>query len=155
MTDRPRAEELTHEHGWLADGDHGPFGLAAGAAAMVAATLAAAALFPPDQVPARLIVVAAAAGVCAAVLTPARIVVAVTGLGYLLSTGFLVNSYGQLTWDGLMGHGHLFVLAAATVIGLGYRRIRVVQADAAFDDELRELLASAGPATDDGPRPGR
>lgn len=125
------------------DAGRSPLGLAGGATVMVGATFAAAALFPSGQVPARLIVVAVAVGACATVLADKRVTLAVTGLGYLLFTGFLVNSYGELTWDGANTVWHLLVLATAATIGLGQRWIRAAQADLEFETALRQLLDEA------------
>jgi hypothetical protein len=125
------------------DAGRSPLGLAGGATVMVGATLAAAALFPAGQVPARLVVVAVAVGACATVLADKRVTLAVTGLGYLLFTGFLVNSYGELTWDGANTGWHLLVLAMATMIGFVQRWIRAAQADLEFDTAVRQLLDEA------------
>ena len=139
---------------WSVGAGGGSFELAAGVTAMVGATALAAALFPPDQTQTGLIMVAAAAGVCAAALSRWRTAVAVTGVGYLLCTVF-ITGYGQLSWAGLTGQGYGLVFVVATMIGLGYRHMRVVQAEAAFDAELRQLLRDAGPAGDDGQGLGR
>lgn len=133
---------------WQPDASGSPFGLAGGAAAMIGATALAAALFPAAQQPARLVVVALAAGGCAATIADTRVTLAVAGIGYLLFTGFLVNSRGELTWDGVTSLAHLLAFGTASGIGLTHRWIRTVRADVAFDAALRELLA-AGQAGDD------
>jgi len=153
--DSARAWTVTEmrESLWFVQTRHGPFELALGTGAVVAATLAAATMLPPEQALARLIVMAVAVGICAAVLSRAHVAAAVSGLGYLLFTGFLVNSSGQLTVEQLIGDGQFFALALATVLGVGYRRLRTVQTDALIDAELRDLLDSVGQNGSEGERP--
>lgn len=129
---------------WFFGTRHGPFELAVGAGAVVAATVALGAFLPPEQASARLIAMTVAVGLCAAMVSRARIAVAVAGLGYLLFTGFLANTSGQLTGERLIGEGQFFAIALAALIGLGYRRLRAEQADALFDAEFRELLDNTG-----------
>ncbi|MEH1128044.1 hypothetical protein [Micromonospora sp. CPCC 206061] len=135
------------------DAGRSPLGLAGGAAAMVGATFAAAALFPAGQVPARLVVVAVAVSACSTVLADKRDTFAVTGLGYLLFTGFLVNSYGELSWDGANTVWHLLVLAVATMIGIVQRWIRAALADLEFETALRQLLDEAEDENNGGSTP--
>ncbi|HEX2357858.1 MAG TPA: hypothetical protein VHI50_15555 [Micromonosporaceae bacterium] len=117
-----------------------PFGisLAAGAAVMVASVAAAPVLFP--ELPGRLLVVVLAVAGFAALADDARAGLAAGGLGYLLFDGFLVNSYGELTWTGTTSVWHLVAFAVALTLGLGWRRLRTVQARAAVDAELNALL---------------
>ena len=125
--------------------------MAAASAAMVGATTAAAALFPAPDTAARLVVVAVAVAGCAAALARARDALFVAGLGYLLFNGFLVNTQGELTWDEA-SLGQLLTLAAAIGAGRLYQRVRVAQAQAAVDAELRRLLDPTEPAGTDDPR---
>ncbi len=123
-----------------ADAGRTPFGihLAVGAAVMVGACIAAAALFP--DVSGRLVVVALAVGAYAGLVDDTRASLAVAGLGYLLFTGFLVNRYGELTWDGTTSTWHLTVFALAIGLGLSRRWIRAVRAKAALTAELEVLI---------------
>jgi hypothetical protein len=86
------------------------------------------------------------------VLADTRISLAVAGLGYLLFTGFLVNTRGELAWDGMSSLWHLLTLSVATALGLGQRWIRAVQADLAIDAELQDLLDQAEPGENDNSR---
>lgn len=128
--------------------------LAAGAAAMVAATAAADSFLAPQQASARLITVVVAAGVCAAVLSRVWTSAVVAGLGYLLFVGFLFDGSGEQTGPRLLGQGQFLAFAFATVVGTGHRRLRAVQADAAFDVELQALLNNEERAGGDQPPPG-
>jgi len=123
-----------------ADAGRTPFGirLAVGAVAMVGACTTAAALV--SDVPGRLVVVTVAAGVYAALVDDSRASLAVAGLGYLLFTGFLVNRYGELTWDGTTSTWYLTVFALAIGLGLSRRWIHAVGAEAALAAELEELI---------------
>ncbi|WP_326562803.1 hypothetical protein [Micromonospora sp. NBC_01796] len=105
-----------------------PFGirLGSGAALVVAATCLAAALFPPSAPLARLLVVAVAVGGFAAVAPDPRADVAVTLLGFLCFTGFLLDRYGELHWHTGRSGGYLLLLAAATVLGAALGTIRRV-----------------------------
>ncbi len=117
-----------------------PFGieLAVGAAEMVAATVVAVVLFP-DQ-PARLVVVAVALAAYAVLVDNARAAVATGGLGYLLFNGFLVNRYGELTWDGTTSAWQIGLLALAAGAGLAVRWVRRARVRAAWADEVAALL---------------
>jgi hypothetical protein len=95
--------------------------LAVGAAAMSGAAMVAAA-FP--GVPIRLGVMAVATAVYAALVENARAGLATAGLGYLVFNGFLVNRFGELTWNGMNSIRHAAVLAAAAGVGLGFRCLR-------------------------------
>lgn len=88
-----------------------PFGIAVGigATVMVAAAALSAALFPPVDMAARLAVVSVAVGVCAATTADTWASLVTAGLGYLLFCGFLVNRYGELTWDGTTSVWHVTV----------------------------------------------
>ncbi|MEJ3746995.1 hypothetical protein WEI85_27395 [Actinomycetes bacterium KLBMP 9797] len=123
--------------------DVGLFGLADGVAVITGSVLAAGVLFPAGQVSARLILVAVAVGVCAAVLPDGRMTLVVAGLGFVLFTGFLTNSYGGFRWDGVNTVWHLFVFAMATAIGLAQRWIRAAQGDLEFDIAMRNRLGEA------------
>ncbi|MGN9913412.1 hypothetical protein ACTMTJ_38320 [Phytohabitans sp. LJ34] len=120
---------------------------------MVAATVAAESFLAPQQASGRLITVVVAAGVCAAVVSRVQTAAAVTGLGYLLFVGFLVDGTGELLGQGLLGQGQLLAFAFAALVGVGYRRLRAVQADAALDAELYDLLDNAEKTGDDDQRP--
>lgn len=119
-----------------------PLGIAVGigAAVMVVAEQVAAVVFPPADVWARLVVVSIAAGGYAAIVADVRASLVTAGLGYLMFTGFLVNRYGELTWDGTTSVWRVIVLAAAVGIGAGAGRILAVVADLAWEDELNELV---------------
>ena len=109
-----------------------------GALVMVAATVVAAAMFP--EVPARLVVVALAVGAYAAAVEDLWAGLVTAAVGYLLFDGFLVNRHGELAWAGTTSVRHVAVLAFAVGVGLVWRWIRAVRAEAAQDDELSELL---------------
>lgn len=117
-----------------------PFGinLAVGSVAMVAASFAAAVV--SSDVSARLAVMALAVCVCAALVDDTRASLATAGLGYLLFTGFLVNRFGELTWDSATTLWTLLVFVLATGLGLGQRWIRAARAEAAVSAELDALL---------------
>jgi hypothetical protein len=83
-----------------------------------------------------------------------RTAAAVTGLGYLLFVGFLIDGTGELLGQGLLGQGQFLAFAFAALVGAGYRRLRAVQADAALDTELHDLLNNAGKTGDDQRPPG-
>jgi len=72
--------------------------------------------------------------------TPFGIHLAVAGLGYLLFIGFLVNRYGELTWDGTTSAWYLTVFALAIGLGLSRRWIRALRAEAARTAELEVLI---------------
>jgi hypothetical protein len=117
--------------------------LAVGAAVMVAATMVAAVLFL--EPPARLVVVAAAIAGHAILVDNAGAAVAAGGLGYLLFNGFLVNRYGELTWDGTTSAWQMGLLALAAGAGLAVRWVRRARVRAAWPDEVAALLdTSAG-----------
>jgi hypothetical protein len=61
-------------------------------------------------------------------------------VGYLPFDGFLVNGYGDLTWDGTTSAWHLTVFVLAVGLGLGQRSIRHAGADLSVDGELNEIL---------------
>lgn len=119
-----------------------PFGisLAGGAVLVVAATLAAAAVTPAHATGARLLIVAIAVCGYSSVVRDARASLTVAGLAYLLFTGFLLNHYGDLTWDGTTSVWHLVAFLGATGLGLGLRWICTQRADMAVDIELKELI---------------
>lgn len=129
-----------------------PIELAAAAAATVTATTVAAALFPAAETGARLVVVAIAIGGCAA-LTHVRTALATACLGYLLFTGFLVNTRGELTWEGTTSLWQLLTITTATGIGRACRWLRTARIEAAVDAELRQILDTASSGRDDGHRP--
>jgi hypothetical protein len=119
-----------------------PFGisLAGGAVTVVAAALAAAAVTPAHATGARLLVVAIAVCGYSSAVRDAQASFAVAGLAYLLFTGFLLNRYGDLTWDGTTSVWHLVAFSGAMGLGLGLRWIRTRRADMAVDIELKELI---------------
>lgn len=120
-----------------------PFGIAVGigAAVMIAAAACAALVFPPSDVWARLVVVSIVAGGFAATVADVWAGLVTAGLGFLLFTGFLVNSFGELTWDGTTSVWQVLVFAAAAGVGVGLRWIRAVMAELAWQDEVDELVA--------------
>jgi hypothetical protein len=122
----------------LARGDSFGISLGLGAVSMVAATAVAAAMFP--GVPARLAVVALWVAAYAAAVEDLWAVLSTAAVGYLLFDGFLVNRHGELAWTGTTSVRDVAVLALAVGVGLVWRWIRAVKADAARDDELHELL---------------
>jgi hypothetical protein len=117
-----------------------PFGisLAAGAAVMVAGAMVAAGL--AGDVPGRLAVVALALGGYVALVDDVRAGLATAGLGYLLFDGFLVNRYGELTWDGTTTIWCLVAFVMIVGGGLGIRWIRRARARTANEDDLSRLL---------------
>ncbi len=125
-----------------ADVDAGatPFGinLAIGAAVMIGATVAAAALAP--EVPTRLVVMSLAVVAVAGLVKDTRASLVVSALGYLLFTGFLVNRYGELSWDGTTSAWHLAVFALSVGLGRVWRWIRTVSAEAALIAELSNVV---------------
>lgn len=123
----------------------GTFGisLGLGAVAMVAATAVAAAMFP--DVPARLAVVALGVAAYAAAAEDLRAVLSTAAVGYLLFVGFLVNRHGELAWTGTTSVRDVAVFALAVGVGLVWRWIRTIRAEAARDDELNELLGNTEP----------
>lgn len=125
---------------------HTPFGINLGIGALVAigATMVAAAMFAPGELSARLAVVAVAVGGCAVTAADIRASFATASLGFLLHTGFLVNEYGTLTWDGASSASHLLVLALAAGLALPARWIRTAKAEIAQVEELDKLLDNTG-----------
>jgi hypothetical protein len=121
---------------------HTPFGinLAIGALVTLGATISAAAVFSPGEVSARLFVVAAAVGGYAVMAANIRASFATASLGYLLYTGFLVNRYGILTWDGASSTWHLLVLALAAGLTIPSQWIRTKKAEIAHAQGLNKLL---------------
>jgi hypothetical protein len=117
-----------------------PFGidLAVGAVVMVAAVLGAGALFP--DVPGRLVVVALALAGYTALVGQARAGLATVVVGFLLFNGFLVNRYGELSWDGTTSAWHLGLLALAAGAGLAVRWVRRARVREAWADEVAALL---------------
>ena len=110
-----------------------PFGinLADGAGVMVATVFIARAAV--TEVTARVVAVALALGVYAALVDDTRASLATAGLGYLLFNGFLVNRYGELTWDGTTSTWHVTVIAAAVGLGLCRRWLRSSRRHAATE----------------------
>ncbi len=102
------------------DGTRAPFGinLAVGSTLMVGTTMITAAFFPGADPTARLVAVCAVVGGHAATVADAPASLVTAGLGYLLFTGFLVNRYGDLTWDGTTSAWLLAVLSLWSVWGL-------------------------------------
>ncbi|MCW6004415.1 hypothetical protein K1W54_07435 [Micromonospora sp. CPCC 205371] len=129
-----------------------PLELAAASAALITATTVAAALFPAADTSARLVVMAIAVGGCAA-LTRARTALSTAGLGYLLFTGFLVNTQGELTWDGTTSSWRLATITTATGLGQLCRWIQAARIEAAVDAELRQLLDEAASGRGNGHHP--
>ncbi|MEV6348324.1 hypothetical protein [Actinoplanes sp. NPDC051851] len=107
------------------DRDAAAFGLAGGSTAVVLAALAAAAVFAPTEREARLLVMATVSGVLARYLTDWQTSLAVTILAALIFIGFLTHRSGILTGD-LTPWPHTAVIALATLLGRGYRRIRAL-----------------------------
>jgi len=114
-----------------------PFGinLAAGALAMLGAT-AVSALASPER-STGLAVVALTVFGYAVLVDDIRAVFAVAGIGYLLYDGFLVNRYGDLTWEGTTSLG---VFALAVGAGAAVRWLRHARARARVSAELDDLL---------------
>jgi hypothetical protein len=136
-----RGECTVREESARYDAGRTPFGidLATGAVVMVGAAFVAV-LF--RDVDARLVVVAIVAGGYAAAVADTRASVAVAAIGYLLFNGFLVNSLGELTWDGMSSLWHLFVFVLAIGLGLALRRVRAIRADLALSREAASLAGT-------------
>jgi len=118
-----------------------PFGftLAAGAVLMVATVTVAGGLSPVAAV--RRAVVAAVLAGYAAMVVDGWAALATTGLGALLFDGFLVNQFGELTWDGTTSMWYLIVFAAALMLGRTVRWFWTGQAAtvATLDVEMKEI----------------
>ncbi|BCB75874.1 hypothetical protein GCM10022251_80610 [Phytohabitans flavus] len=125
-----------------------PFGIgvATGAAVTMAATIGAAVLFPRGDTSGRLLVVAVAVGAYAALSTSTRATLATALVGYLIFNGFLVNRFGELSWDGGASVGHVTVLAVATALGLGQRWIRHARHELDGEQERGEPKPNIRPA---------
>lgn len=123
---------------------HTLFGInvAIGAALMVGSTMVAAVLFSMGEVSARLVVVAIAVGAYAAAVADVRASLATAALGYLLFTGFLVNQYGDLAWDGASSGWHLLVLALPAGLSLASRWIRAAKAEITRAEDLNEIFGN-------------
>ncbi|MGN9907667.1 hypothetical protein ACTMTJ_08955 [Phytohabitans sp. LJ34] len=67
---------------------------------MVVAAMAAATLFPDSDATGRLLAIVLAVGGYAALVADTWAALVTAGLGCLLFDGFLVNRFGDLTWDG-------------------------------------------------------
>jgi hypothetical protein len=119
-----------------------PFGidLATGAVVMVGAAFVAVLFRGTD---ARMVVIAVAATGYAAAVGDTRASVAVAGIGYLLFNGFLVNSRGVLTWDGMSSLWQLFAFSLALGLGLAGRRIRLIRADLVLAREAAGLAPAS------------
>lgn len=123
---------MMHLHETRSGGQRTPLGIhvAGGALAAVGATVLAALVVPTSATFGRLAVVALAAGVFAAVVPSAAASLATGALGFLLFIGFLVNDYGELTWDGERTQAYLLFMTLAVALGLGQRWMRsVLRAD--------------------------
>jgi hypothetical protein len=84
-------------------------------------------------------VVRAEAGVFPfAVVADTRVSLVTAGLGYLLFDGFLVNRFGDLTWDGTTIMRYLTVFALAMGCGFLLRWIRHAVASTATAEVLDE-----------------
>jgi hypothetical protein len=114
-----------------------------GAATVVASTMLAATI-PATDAGWRFAVVAVTFGVFAA-LVPDRSAVAWTGgLAWLLVNGFLVDSFGELSWHGRSDLYRALMLvavaAAGLAIGQGVRLWSVWRGYRRFDDEWRTVV---------------
>jgi hypothetical protein len=98
--------------------------LGIGGAAMAAITLLTA-VFTDAGMPERPLVMAVAAGLAVALLPDWRHGLLLALIGYLLYVGFLVNSYGELSWHGRHTAWEITGFAFAGWIGLLSRWIRV------------------------------
>jgi hypothetical protein len=97
--------------------------VALGSAVVVVAAFASA-VIPASAFPVRLgLVVLVVAGFAAVAVDIAAAVV-VTVLAYLVLDGFLVNEFGQLTWQGVQDLWRFSALVAAAVLGLGVGGLR-------------------------------
>ncbi|MEU8006151.1 hypothetical protein AB0B66_33755 [Catellatospora sp. NPDC049111] len=103
-----------------------PFGihLALGAVVVGVSTILVGAYV--TEAPARLVLAAAVTGVFAAVVADTRASLLTGLLGFLLFDGFLVNRFGELSWDGVTTSWNLSVFGVAVGLGLGQRWIRSV-----------------------------
>ncbi|MEU7823180.1 DUF4118 domain-containing protein [Catellatospora sp. NPDC049133] len=125
-----------------------PFGVSVGigAAAMTAATILAATLTANETE--QLLIVALAVGGYAATVADTRASLVTALLGFGLFNGFIVNRYGELSFDGTATWWNLSVFAVALGLGLGQRWLRHVRDNAAAEPEVTGL-AGRRPA----PRP--
>ena len=127
------------------------FGVAGGAVVGVTAVAAAAVLLPGSA--AQLVLVAVAVGVYAAVVGDVRVSLVTAGLTYLLFDGFLVNRYGELSWDGTTSAWHLFGFALALLLGSGHRLARAARNWAALAIVHAERCRPTRRRHEWGPRP--
>jgi hypothetical protein len=66
----------------------------------------------------------AVAGALSAVVDDWRAALATAGLSCLVFDGFLVNRYGELTWDGITSVWQVATLAVAAALGRAWRSVR-------------------------------
>jgi hypothetical protein len=97
--------------------------LGIGTAAMIVVAFAAAAFTNHGTVQ-RLLVMALAVGVGAGLIRDWRYSAGLGLIGYLLYVGFLVNGYGELTWDGQRTARDVVVFSLAYALGLAQRWMR-------------------------------
>jgi hypothetical protein len=126
-----------------------PFGIDLAVGSVVASSVVAVVLFP--EVAARLVVLTVPLVVYASVVDDPRAGLATAGLGYLVFNGFLVNRYGELTWDGTPSVWHLAMFVLAVGVGLAWRAIRSPwrRAQVASDDHHDRLPATSTEADHD------
>ncbi|GIF97640.1 hypothetical protein [Catellatospora citrea] len=124
-----------------------PFGinLALGAVVVCVSTILAGAFVTEE--PGRLMLAAAVTGVFAAVVADTRASLLTGLLGFLLFDGFLVNRFGELSWDGVTTLFNLTVFGVAVGVGLGQRWIRQAVARPArtpdADPVVTELITAS------------
>lgn len=107
----------------LVERTDGGIQLGVGAAAMVVVAFGAAALTDHGSVQ-RVLVMALAVGLGAALMSDWRYSAALGVTGYLLFVGFLVNSYGELSWQGSSALWNVGVFSFGYLLGLGQHWLR-------------------------------
>jgi len=107
----------------LMDRTEGGIQLGVGTAAMVVVAFGAAAFTDHGSVQ-RLLVMVLAVGLGAALISDWRHSAALGVIGYLMFVGFLVNSYGELSWHGSSALWDVGLFSFGYLLGLGQRRLR-------------------------------
>ena len=119
-------------------------------AGAVVATAAALAAAPLPATGARLTLICAVLAAHAWLVPDIRAALAGAGMAFLLLDGFLVNSHGELSWDGRASLAQVALLALTSLPALVRGRLDVVRGDRALAAELATLIR-AHESSDDQP----